>query len=111
MDPVQHPKITLGDRTYEVIFRTGDIMRLRKDYGFSLNDVPAIAADPISNSLFLLTMLKVGLTHCAPDLTLDEIAGQLDRTRVKELAEVITTATGKVVAQVNAMLKAPATVQ
>ena len=111
MDPIQHPTITLGARKYEVIFRAGDLIAMKKEYGFTLADMQQAALDPVSNMLWLMTMLKIGLRHTAPDLTVDQIAKDLDRSRVSDLASVISAAMGKVLAPVNEALKAPDTVQ
>ena len=99
LDPVQYPTVTLEGKTYEVKFRCGDILRLKKDKQIDLLGgitETLKGSDAMSRTLELLA---AGLSHTQAGFTADQLADMVDLAELKTVAETVTAALLKAVPQ------------
>jgi hypothetical protein len=99
LDPVTYPTVTLDGKAYEVKFRCGDILRLKKDKGVDL--LAGISeqlkgADAMNRTLELLAS---GLAHTQAGFTAEQLADMIDLAQLKNIAETVTAALLKAVPQ------------
>ncbi len=98
-DPVQYPVIELAGTTYEVKFRAGDVIRLKKQ-GIDIGEnVTLRGAEAVERTLILL---QAAVSHQAK-LSIEELQDMVDWARVPEVNLCITEAISKVSAQAIAL--------
>ncbi len=105
-DPITYPTITLNDgQTYELKFRVGDIIRLKKDHGIEIGvQMNLKGIEGIDMGLKLLT---AALAHKIV-LTPEQAGDLIDMANFPEVMGAITEALGKVSARSKALLPTPA---
>jgi hypothetical protein len=99
IDPVTYPTVTLDGKSYEVKFRCGDILRLKKDKDIDLLGgitEQLKGADAMNRTLELLAS---GLAHTQAGFTAEQLADMVDLAQLKTVAETVTAALLKAVPQ------------
>jgi hypothetical protein len=100
-DPVEYPKITLGGEIFEVKFRSGDVIRLKKDLKIDLFEMGRETLTGIDALERTLTLLQAGISHQCTK-TLEEIGNLVDLADVPRVAEAINKAISKAATQATA---------
>lgn len=98
---MQYPTVTLEGKAYEVKFRCGDILRLKKDKQIDLLGgitETLKGADAMNRTLELLAS---GLAHTQAGFTAEQLADMVDLAELKTVAETVTAALLKAVPQVK----------
>lgn len=61
-DPIEYPKVSIGGKEYEVKYRVGDVILLKKQFGIDiLKERKDAESDEALNHT--VTMLAVGISH------------------------------------------------
>lgn len=98
---IEYPKISLDGQAYEVRFRIGDIIRLKKEHGLVLGEHLKLAGDDgLENAM---KVLSAGLAH-AIILTPEQIADKIDLASFGEVIFTVIEAMGKVSDRSKALL-------
>lgn len=100
-DPVEYPKVTLGDKIYEVKFRTGDLMRLKKEHKIELGQMERLQGVDAMERMIVL--LQAGIAHQAK-LTVEEIADCIVIGEFPIYSEAVNLAISKASPQAAAIL-------
>lgn len=104
LDPVAYPKITIGDREFELKFRCSDVIELKKTHNIDIFSLPSIqGVDAIE---FRLTMLSMAIKHTA-NLSPADLATMIDFGRISEVDALVGEAIKKAAAQINATRPIP----
>jgi len=99
-DPVKYPTVQVGDRTFTVKFRTGDVIRLKTDHNIDLGEqVTVKGAEALSRTLLIL---QSGIAHQAA-VTVEELADAIEYAQIPEINVAIIEAISKVTAQAIAL--------
>jgi hypothetical protein len=98
LDPVEYPKVKLGDQELEVRYTCGSILRLKKEFNI---DLDAMSGQPLKGAAAIertLALLAVGIS-AKTVLTIDEIADQIDLRNLPVYAAAINEALKKAAPQ------------
>lgn len=107
-DPIQYPTLTLGAETFEVRFRCGDIIRLKKDHGIDIGEVKQLKG---SDALeYTLLLLSAGIAHQAKK-TVEELADMVDLAELPKVSAALTEALKKASPQTPAEVKPNGAIQ
>lgn len=104
VDPIEYPKIRLADQEYEIKFRCGDIIRMKKD-GIDLYALPKLGG--VEQIEMLFKLLSHGLAHAKAGFGPEELADLVDLSRLVEVDQVIGNAIKKASPQAMAAATAP----
>lgn len=123
IDPTEFPRVILGSETYEVKFRCGDVIRLKKECQidvFTMFTKPEDGGPPkitgIDGMERTFLLLSYGLSH-EKSFKPDELADLVGFERMAEMSIAVMQALGKAfaqaakLAQAAGMIPAPAVVQ
>jgi hypothetical protein len=96
ISPIEYPKITLDGKSYEVKFRVGDIIRLKKDHGIDISiklDLKGIEAFSTG-----IQMLSAGLAH-EVQFSVDQLADMIPLAEFPTVLQAVTQALAKATPQ------------
>ena len=93
-DPIEYPRITLCGEIFEVKFRSGDIIRLKKDNKIDLFEMGKEKLTGIDALERTLVLFQAGISHQATK-TIEEIGNIVDLADVPLVAEAINRAISK----------------
>ena len=109
-DPVEYPRITLGGETFTVKFRSGDIIRLKKNHQIDLFEMGLEQLKGVEALQRTLMLFSAGISHQVTK-TLEEIADLVDLADVPRVAEAINAAISKAAPQAKPATQTAPTVQ
>jgi hypothetical protein len=97
IDPIEYPKIRVGGRDIEVRFRQFDIIQLKKLHGIDLLQPTEakLLLMSIENLERNLILLKHGIAHDSPEVTVDDLSKEFDFDRMAEVDSVLSDAIKK----------------
>lgn len=105
-DPLEYPKITLGGETFEVKFRSGDVIRLKKDNSIDLFQMGKETLTGIDALERTLVLFQAGISHQAAK-SIEELGNLIDLADVPAVAEAINRAILKAAPQAKIAAPAP----
>jgi hypothetical protein len=99
-DPQSHPVFEIDGKKYELKFRSGDVIDLKKNHNIELQEVRTfIGAEAVER---LLLMLQAAVAH-KETLTLEYLKSKVDWHQMPELNIALQEAISKVMAQMIAL--------
>lgn len=90
-DPIEYPTLTLGGERFEVKFRSGDIIRLKKTNSIDLFQMGKETLTGVEALERTLVLLAAGISHQATK-TVEELGNLVDLADVPRVAQAINTA-------------------
>lgn len=90
MDPIQYPKVTIGEKEYTVRFRCGDVVRL-KAQGVDFAAMKDGFADKVEDAMKLLS---AGISHEA-SISAESLGDMIDLAELPTISAVIGEALRK----------------
>ena len=95
-DPVDYPKIKIGNTEYEVKFRSSDLIRLKKEHSIDLTErITVTGVEAVQRTLYTL---QAGIAH-QQKLEFDVLADLIPWDRIVEVNVVIQESISKLSAQ------------
>jgi hypothetical protein len=107
-DPKAHPRVTLGGKDYEVKYRVGDIVRLKKEHKIGIAREQIVAAMQDDGFDTVLKLLSAGISHSI-QYTPEQLGDMIDLADFALYTQAVTDALGKVSPAAKAVLDKLAT--